>query len=100
MDRTLNHDDCLTYLPAPSSIFTPIPAVGRTTASVTTSRITPITLPAPTSREVIRSPPVFSSSPTLEQPSPHARNDVPIQSPTTLQIDIQPLMPEDASLLE
>ena len=48
----------------------------------------------------MRSPPVFSRSPTLEQPSPHARNDVAIQSPTTLQIDIQPLIPEDASLLE
>ena len=46
------------------------------------------------------SPPVFSRSTTLEQPSPHARNDVAIQSPTTLQIDIQPLIPEYAFLLE
>ena len=32
IDGTLNHDDCLSFLPAPSSIFTPIPTVGRTTA--------------------------------------------------------------------
>ena len=36
---TLNHDDCLSFLPAPSSILTPIPAVGRT---ATPSRITPL----------------------------------------------------------
>ena len=48
----------------------------------------------------MRSPPVFSRSPTLEIPSPHARNDVAIQSPTTVQTDIQPLIPEDAFLLE
>ena len=51
-------------------------------------------------REVTRSPPVFSRSPTLEQRSPHTRNDVPIQSPTTPQIDIQPLIPENAFLHE
>ena len=43
---------------------------------------------------------MFSRSPTLEQPRPSAGTDVAIQSPTTLQIDIQPLIHEDASLLE
>ena len=99
-DGTHNHDDCLSYLPAPSSIFTPIPAVGRTTAPVTTSRITPITSSNPTRREITRSPPVFSRSPTPEQPGPHSRNDVAMQSPTTLQLDIQPLIPETAFLHE
>ena len=42
-------------------------------------------------REVTRSPPVLSRSLASEQPSPHTRNDVAIQSP---QIDIQPLIPE------
>ena len=100
IDGTHNHDDCLSYLPAPSSIFTPIPAVGRTTAPITTSRITPLTSSNPTTRERTRSPPVFSRSPTLEQPGPHARNDVAMQSPTTLQLDIQPLIPETAFLHE
>ena len=97
---TLNHDDCLSFLPAPSSISTPIPAVGRTTAPVTTSRTTPITSSTPVRPEVTRSPPVFSRLPTLEQPSPHTRNDVAIQSPITPQIDIQPLIPENAFLHE
>ena len=100
IDGTLNHDDCLSFLPAPSSIFTPIPAVGRTTASITTSRNTPITSIAPARREVTRSPLVFSRSPTLEQPSPYTRNDVAIQSPITPQIDLQPLIPENAFLHE
>ena len=100
IDGTLNHDDCFTFLPASSSIFTPIPAVGQTTASVTTSRITPINSSAPVRREVTRSPSVFSRSSTLEQPSPHTRNDVAIQSPFTPQIDIQPLIPENAFLNE
>ena len=34
IDGTLNHDDCFTFLPASSTIFTPIPTVGRTTASI------------------------------------------------------------------
>ena len=100
IDGTLNHDDCLSFLPAPSSIFTPIPVVGRSTASVTTSRITPITSSASTRVEVMRSPPVFSRSPALEQPSPHTRNDDTTQSPTTPQFDIQPLIPENAFLHE
>ena len=100
IDGTLNHDDCLSFLPAPSSIFTPIPVVGRSTASVTTSRITPITPSAPVRREVTRSPPVFSRSPASEQPSPRTRYDVAIQSPTTPQSDIQPLIPENAFLHE
>ena len=95
IDGTLNHDDCLSFLPAPSSIFTPILTVGRTTASITPSRITPVISSVPTRREVTRSPPVFSPSPTLEQPSPHPRNDVAIQSPTTSQIEIRPLIPEN-----
>ena len=28
IDGTLNHDDCSSFLPTPSSAFTPIPAVG------------------------------------------------------------------------
>ena len=100
IDGTLNHDDCLSFLPAPSSIFTPIPAVGRTTTSTTTSRIMPITSSAPARRELKGSPPTFSRSPTLEQPSPHARNNVAIQSRTTLQLDIPPLIPESAFLQE
>ena len=100
IDGTLNHDDCFTYLPAFSGIFTPITAVGRTTASTTSSRITPITSSAPVRREVMRSPPVFSRSPVLEQPSPHTKDDVPIQSPTIPQIDIQSLIPENAFLHE
>ena len=93
IDGTLNHDDCLNFLPAPSSIFTPIPAVGRTTASITPSRITPLIPSIPTRREVTRSLPVFSPSPTLEQPGPHPINNVAIQSPVTPQIEIQPLIP-------
>ena len=100
IDGTLNHDDCLRFLPAPSNIFTPIPTVGRTTASITPSRITPLISSVPTRREVTRSPPVFSPSPTLEQPSPHPRNDVAIQSPATPQIEIQPLIPENDFLHE
>ena len=100
IDGTLNHDDCLSFLPAPSSIFTPIPTVGRTTASLTPNRITPLISSVPTRREVTRSPPAFSPSPTLELPSPHTRTDVAIQSPITPQIDIQPLMPENAFLHE
>ena len=100
IDGTLNHDDCFTFLPASSSIFTPTPSVGRTTASITPSRITPRTSSVPTRREVTRSPPVFSPSPTLEQPSPHPRNDVAIQSPVTPQIEIQPLTPENDFLQE
>ena len=100
VDGTLNHDDCLSFLPSSSSIFTPLPAVGPTTASITTSRNTPITSSASTRREVTRSPPVFSRPPTLERPSPHAGSDVAIQSPTTLQVDIQPLIPENAFLHE
>ena len=95
IDGTLNHDDCFSFLPVPSSNFTPIPAVGRKTASVTTSRITPITSSVPARREVMRSPPVFPLAPTLEQPSPHTRNDVAIQSPITPQIDIQSLIPQN-----
>ena len=83
IDATLNHDDCLSFLPAPSSIFTPIPAVGRTTASSTTRRITPITSSAPVRQELTRPPPVFSRSPASAQSSPHARNDVAIHSPPT-----------------
>ena len=98
IDGTLNHDDCLSFLPAPSSIFTPIPAVRRTTASTTTSRITPITSSALARRKITRSLLAFSRSPILEQPSPNTRNDVAIQSPITPQIDIQPLTPENAFL--
>ena len=100
IDGRLNHDDCFTFLPASSSIITPKPAVGRTTASIKTSRITPITPPTPVRCEVTRSPPVFSRSPTLEQPSPHTRNDDTIQSPTTPQFDLQPLVPENDFLHE
>ena len=53
-DGTLNHDDCFTFLPASSSVFTAIPAVGRSRASITTIRITPITSPTPVKREVTR----------------------------------------------
>ena len=100
IDCTLNHDDCLSYLPASSSIFTPIPAVGRTTSCTTTSIITPITSSAPARREITRSPPVFSQSPASQQPGPHTRNDNTIQSPTTPQLDIQPLIPDNAFLHE
>ena len=96
IDGTLNRDDCLSFLPALSSIFTPIPAVGRTTTSSTPSRITPLIASAPARRERAISPPVFSRSPTQEQHSPHTENDVAIQSPTTPQIDIPPLIPENA----
>ena len=100
IDGTINHDDCLSFLPASSSIFTPIPTVGRTTASTTPNKITPLISSVPTRREVTRSPPVFSPSPTLEPPSPHTRNDVAIQSPITPQNDIQPLIPENVFLHE
>ena len=43
---------------------------------------------------------MFSRSPTQEQHSPHTENDVAIQSATSLQIDIQPLKPENAFLHE
>ena len=97
IDGTLNHIDCLSFLPANSSILTPIPAVGRTTLP---SRINPLISSAPTRREETISPPVLSRSPTLEQPSLHTENDVAIQSPTTLQIDVQPLIPENDFFLE
>ena len=100
IDGTLNHVDCLSFLPAPPSILTPTPTVGRTTASSTTSRITPLIPSVPTRREATRSPPVFSRSPVSEQPSPHTREDVAIQSPTTPQTDIQPLIPENDFLHE
>ena len=87
-------------MPAPSSISTFIPAEGRTTASVTTSRITPITSSAPARREVTRSPLVVSLSPPLEQSCAHTENDVAKQSLTTPQTDIQPLIPENAFLHE
>ena len=90
----------LVFLPTPSSIFTSIPTVGRTTASTTPSRITPLISSVPTRREVTRSPRVFSPSPTLEPPSPHTRNDVAIQSPVTPQIEIQPLIPQNDFLHE
>ena len=68
----------------------------RTTASGTTSGITSInpSAPAPVRREVTRLPRVFSHSPTLEQPSPHAENDVAIQSPPNMPINVQPPIPE------
>ena len=100
IDGTLNHDHCFTFLPASSNNFTPTPIVGRTTASITPSRIMPLISSVPTRREVTRSPPVFSPSPTLEQPSPHPRNDVAIQSPVTPQIEIKPLIPENDFLHE
>ena len=100
IDGTLNHDVCLSLLPAPSSIFTPMPAVGQTTASITTSRVTSITSSAPVRREVTRSPPMFSRSATPEPPSPHEGNDVETHSPITPQIDIQFLIPENAFLHE
>ena len=95
IDGTLKRDECLTFLIKPSSIFTSTPAVGRTTASITTSEITLTTSSAPARREVARSPPVFSQSATLEQ---HTGNEVAIQSPTTRHNDIQPLIPENAFL--
>ena len=100
IDGTLNHDDCLSFLHAPSSILTPIPAVGPTTASNTASRITPMTSFAPARRETTRSPLVTSRSPPLEQPSPPTRSDVAIQSPISPQIDIKPLKPENNFLHE
>ena len=100
IDGTLNHDDWLSFLPVHSSIFTPIPSIGRTTTSSTTRRTLPITSSAPVRREVARSPPVSARSPALEQPSPHTRKDVAIHSPTTSQIDIQPLILENAFLNE
>ena len=98
IDGTLNDDDCRSFLPAPSSIFTPIPAAGQTTASITTSRITPIISSDSAKREVTISPTVFSRSPTQEQPNPHAKFDVVTQSPITHHFDIQPLIPENAFL--
>ena len=95
IDGTLNHDDCLSLLPAPSSIFTPIPVAGRTTASSKTTKITPLISSAPARREVTRSPPVFSRSSTLEQPCPQTGHDVAIQSPPITPIHIQPLIPEN-----
>ena len=100
IDGTLNDDDCPNFLAAPSSIFTPIAAEGRTTASSTTNGIIQITSSAPARGEITRSPPVLSRLPTLQQPRPHAGDDVAIQSPTTLQSDMQSLIPENASLHE
>ena len=100
IDGTINHDGCLSFLPAPSGSFTPISVVRRPITSIPTRRSSPIISTASASRDVTRSPPVFSQSPTLEQPSPHTGNDVAIQSPTTLQTDTQPLLPENAFLHE
>ena len=87
-------------MPASSSISTPQPAVGRTPALITKSRTSPITPPASANSDVTQSPPVFSRSPALEQTNPHTGHDVEIQSPTTLPIDIQPLIPENDFLHE
>ena len=100
IDGTLNHDDCFTFLPAPSSIFTPIPALGRTITSSTPSRITPLISSAPVRRDETRSPPVFSQSPTLEQSGSYTGHDVAIQSPPITSTDIQPLIPENDFLHE
>ena len=81
IDGTLNHDDCLSSLPATPSAFTAIPAVKRTIASIPTSRTGPIISSAPAKRKVTRPPPVFSRAPALEQPSQHTWNDVAMQSP-------------------
>ena len=59
IDGTLNHDDCLSFSRALSSILTPIAAVGQTAASVTTSRITPISSSVSARQETMTSP-VFS----------------------------------------
>ena len=99
-DGTLNHDECQSFLPEPSTVFTPVPAVERTAASTRTSRITPITSSSTARREVTISPPVVSQLPPLEQLSPNTRNDVAIPSPTTPHIDKQPLIPENAFLYE
>ena len=37
INGTFNQDDCLSVLPAPSSVFTPIPPIRRATASIPTS---------------------------------------------------------------
>ena len=100
IDGALSHDDCLSFLPAPSSIFTPIPTERRPTASISTSKLKPNNSSALIRREVTRSPPVFSQTPTLERHSPHARNDFAIQSPNTPPIDIPALIPGNAFLLE
>ena len=75
-------------------------AVGRSTTSVSTSRGSPITSPAPARLETTRSSPVFSPSQTLAQPSPHTGNDVAIQTLTTLQFDIQHLIRDNDLLHE
>ena len=53
-DKTLNQDGCRSFLPAPSIIFTSIPAVVRSTTSLTTSKNTPITWSTPARREITR----------------------------------------------
>ena len=98
IDGKLIHDDCLIFLPAPSSIFTPIHAIGGTTVSIPKEIIRPITFSAATKREAKRSPLVFLQSPAPEQPCLHREIDVAIQSLSTLQIDIQPLIPGNAFL--
>ena len=100
IDGTLNHDDCLSFLPVPSSVLTLIPAVGRTTASTSTNKIIPNNSSAPVRREATRSPPVFSRSPTVEQPSPHAGNDAAKHSSKIPPINIQLLIPGNAFLHE
>ena len=50
----LNHDDCLSFLPAPSSVLTAILVVRQAIATILTSRITPITSSALARREVAR----------------------------------------------
>ena len=99
-DGTLDHDDCFSFLTAPSSVFTLIHALGRTIASIPSSRIAPITSCAAARQEITRSPPVFSQSSTLEQPSPHTGIDVAMQSQNIPPIDIQPLIPGNAFLQE
>ena len=98
IDGAINHKDCVSFLQAHFSLFTPKPAVGRTTASSKISKIVPSISSAPVRREVTRSPSVFSQSLALEQPSPHTQNDVAIQSPKNLPNDIQPLISENAFL--
>ena len=72
--------------------------IGRGSIKAPTSRLTQITSSAPARREETNSPPLFMfrRSPVPEPSSPRTENDLTKQLSTTLQIDIQPLIPDNA----
>ena len=96
IDGVLILDDCFIFFPAPFSVPMPI---GRTTTTAPTSEITPITSAAAI-REVTGSPSVFTRSLAPEPPYRFTATDVAPTIPSSPETEIQPLLPDKASLHE